>query len=232
MPLRSMLRPWIGWAVIALSPVQNTAAWTETSTNWASPVSRRRSLATSAPARALRCGVQPRLRHGDPHGAAVGVAVDRHRTAHRRQREVGGQVVGVRAGLAERGDGHVDDVRAHGAQRVEAQPEAVHHARAGVLEHEVDGGRQRQEVGATGRLVEVEHDAALAAVVRLEAQTGELVRLTVDDGRLVARRRAARRLDLDHVGTEAGQDERGQFGATVGQVEHPVGREHRRRGRA
>ena len=49
MPLRSMSRPWMAWAIIALRPVQNTAACTDTSTNWASPVCRRRSWATIAP---------------------------------------------------------------------------------------------------------------------------------------------------------------------------------------
>ncbi len=44
-----MSRPWMAWATIALSPVQNTAAWTDTSTNWASPVATRRWWATSAP---------------------------------------------------------------------------------------------------------------------------------------------------------------------------------------
>ena len=44
-----MFWPSIAEAIIACSPVQNTAACTETSTNCASPVSRRRSWATSAP---------------------------------------------------------------------------------------------------------------------------------------------------------------------------------------
>ena len=48
-PLRSMSLPSMAWAIIAFRPVQKTAACTDTSTNWASPVASRRSWATSAP---------------------------------------------------------------------------------------------------------------------------------------------------------------------------------------
>ena len=48
-PLRSMSLPSMAWAIIACRPVQNTAAWTDTSTNCASPVSSRHWWATSAP---------------------------------------------------------------------------------------------------------------------------------------------------------------------------------------
>ncbi len=49
-PLRSMFRPSMACEIIAFRPVQNTAACTDTSTNWASPVATRRAWATSAPA--------------------------------------------------------------------------------------------------------------------------------------------------------------------------------------
>ena len=71
------------------------------------------------------------------------------------------------------------------AQRVEPEATPVHHARPGVLDHEVGRRDEAQEVGPPAVVVEVEHDAALAAVVGVEAQPGE--RLVLAVGQLAPR---------------------------------------------
>ena len=170
---------------MALRPVQKTAACTDTSTNWASPVATRRAWATRAPARRLGGRVEPRLRHRDAHRAPVAVSVERHGSPHRGQGEIRRLVVGVRPGLTERREGHIDEVRPHRPQRLEAQPVPLHHTGAGVLDEEVGAGDQGEEIGATGLLVQVEHDTALAPIERLEGQAGRA-------GRLIAGERAPR----------------------------------------
>ena len=136
----------MAWAIIALRPVQNTAACTDTSTNCASPVMQAPLVGHQRAGGALGGGVVPGLRHRDAHRLAVGVAVERHGAAHRGQRQVGGEVVGVRAGLAERGERDVDEIGPGGAQRLEAEAPGVHDAGTGVLEQEVGGGHEGQEV--------------------------------------------------------------------------------------
>ena len=82
------------------------------------------------------------------------------------------------------------------------------------------------ELGPPVRLVEIEHDAALAAVQGVEAQALQSRRLRGIERRLAAGRATARRLDLDHVGAEAGEDQRPERAARVGQVEDAIGAEH------
>ena len=176
---------------------------------------------------ALGGGVVPRLGHGDAQRSPVGVAVERHRPAHRRQRQVGRQVVGVGTRLPERRDRHVDEIGTDGAHRLEAEAEPVQHTGPGVLDHEVGRRHEAQEVRPSRLVVEVEHDAALAAVVGVEPQAGQAVRLPGGELALASRRRTPRRLDLHDVGAEPGEHERRQLGTPVGQVEHPVGRQHR-----
>ena len=175
---------------------------------------------------ALDRGVVPGLGHRDAHGPAIAIAVERHRPTHRRQRQVGGEVLCVRSALTEGGQSDVHEVGPGAAQRVEAETPAVHPARASALEHEVGAGHQVEEVVASVVVVEVDHDAALAPVVGVEPEAGQRRRLAVDERSLPSRRRAARWLHLDHVGAEAGQDEGGQLGPPVGQVEYPVWSEH------
>ena len=57
-----MFRPWMAWAIIAFSPVQNTAACTDTSTNCASPVQHAALVGDHRAERALGGGVVPGLR--------------------------------------------------------------------------------------------------------------------------------------------------------------------------
>ena len=95
----------------------------------------------------------PRLRHGDAHGPAVGVAVERHRAAHGGQRQVGGEVVGVRAVLAERGDGDVDEVGPGVAQDARSRGRARSITPGPAFSNdEVGAGHEREEVGAGRRV--------------------------------------------------------------------------------
>lgn len=126
--------------------------------------------------RALRCSVMPGLRHADAHRPAVGVAVQRHHPAHGRERQIGGQVLRVGTALPERRDGDVDETRIEGAQGVEAERAGGHRSGRGVLEQKVGAADQAREGGAAARALEVERDAALAAVEGVETQALQALR--------------------------------------------------------
>jgi hypothetical protein len=133
----------------------------------------------------------------------------------------------VRSVLSERSDGNVDQPRIDGAQRLEAEAARGHRPGGGVLEDEVGAGDQVQELVARRFAIEVESDAALAAVEGVEVQTLEPRRQSRVERPREPRRAAARRLDLDHVGAQSSQNERSELRARIGQVQHPVWTQHR-----
>ena len=127
--------------------------------------------------------------------------------------------------LAERADRDVHEIGPRLAKRREAELARVHRAGARVLDHEVGARDEREEVRAAARAVEIQRDAAFAAVERVQAQARERGRHTGHERFGAARVAAVRRLHLDHVGAEPGQHHRAERGASVGEVEHAVGRE-------
>ena len=176
--------------------------------------------------RAFGCRVVPGLRHGDAHRAPVGVAVERHHAAHRGEGQIGRQVVRVRPVLSERGGGDVHQAWVDGAQRLEAEAARGHRARCLVLEEKVGAGNQAQKVRAAGFAIEVEGDAAFAAVEDVEAQALQAIRQRRIQWGGMARRAFARRLHFDHIGAEPRENERAQLGARVRQIQHAVGAQH------
>ena len=99
--------------------------------------------------------------------------------------------------------------------------EPVHHAGAHVLEHRVGLLAQAEKDLAIALVLEIEHDAALVAVdaaeVAAEVATAVDARLALGgmdevlrDRRRGARHVAPRRLHLDHVGAEVGEDRRAE----------------------
>ena len=152
-------------------------------------------------------------------------AVDVGEAAHRLGDDVEGGPVGVGAlagpRVAEAAQRRVDDPRVALADRLVAQPEPVHHAGAHVLEHGVGLLAQAEEGLAVGVVLQVERDAALvpvdAAEVAAEVAAAVDARLALGrvdevfgDGRRGAGHVAGRRLHLDHVGAEVGEDGRAE----------------------
>jgi hypothetical protein len=114
---------------------------------------------------------------------------------------VAGRVL-ARPGAAERGDRTVDQPRIDRRQRLVAEAEALHGARAEVLDEDVGRPDERLDhVHRLGRL-EIERHAALVAV---EEQVGRGLAVLVrgPGAGLVAR---ARVLDLDDVGPKIGEE--------------------------
>src|SRR6202007_1970055 len=92
------------------------------------------------------------------------------------------------------GDGAPDEARVDLPQPALAEPEALHRAGAEVLDQDVRALRQRPRQLEVLPRVQVEHDAALVAVDRLEVRGGAVRRPRRPPGAGVV---ALRALDLD-----------------------------------
>ena len=129
-----------------------------------------------------------------------------------------GRAVAVRAGLAEGGDGGVDDLRRPGADGLVADAEALDHAGAEGLENHVGALGKAHEGLAPGRALEIDGEAPLAPV-----RVAEIDRVAALGGPDRAGGIAALRiLDLDHVRTVIGHHHR-QVRARQepGEIQHP-----------
>ena len=140
-------------------------------------------------------GADIRHRHAGLHRSAVGFAGDAHDAARRLHGDVETALAGARPGLAEGGDRAIDQARLLGAERLVAQPEAVHHARAVVFQDDVS----RQDKPAGRRLV--------LGIREVEARPERLLRL-IDAKfslkpcvipRPLPHPVTVRRFDLDHL---------------------------------
>ena len=151
-------------------------------------------------------------RDGEEGGAEVGhryprldrwpprLAGDRHEARDALRHEVEAPLAGGRAGLAVARDGRVDETRmAPGELRV-VQAELLEHPRPVVLHQHVGHRGEAPHRVAAGRLLQVDDDAALAAVDGVEAGA-----VAADGARHAPGRVAGGRLDLDHVGAHVAQ---------------------------
>ena len=128
-----------------------------------------------------------------------------------------GRHAAVRAVLGEAVQADVDQPRIAGQQRLPVEPDGGELLRPDAVHQHVGAVGQRQQRVASVGLLEVEHDALLAAVDAEEdrAHAGFGARAGA------ARRVAFGRLDLDHVGAVLGQDLAGVGAEHDGaQVEH------------
>ena len=177
-----------------------------TSTCWPRPVSSRACRAARMPMVGVQAGHHVEDRDARAERLGVGAAGQAHQARHRLDDEV---VAGQHAALLRRteaADGGVDDARVGRGDVVVAEAEAGEPAGPEVLHHDV--GAARRAPGRASRslvVLEVEGDRALVAV------DAEVVRRDA-----VAHRRlpgagvvTGRRLDLDHLGAEVGQQHRG-----------------------
>jgi hypothetical protein len=155
---------------------------------------------------ALRCGLRSQRGH-----AAAGLDQVVERGAFR-----------IGPILAEADQGAIDELGVDAGQHLVAQAQAFHGLRAHVAHHRVGAAHHLQQRVAACGVLQVEHDAALAAV-ELQKQRRHA---GVAARRVVARQVALRRLDLDHVGTQVTQG-LGGVGAhrDAGQVEDANARE-------
>src|SRR5207249_6677234 len=144
-------------------------------------------------------------------GCAAGLAGDRHDAAERLHERLVAGALGARARAAEGRDGAVDEPRVFPRQRLVAEAELLHRPRAEVLDQDVGRRGEAPHEGDAVRLLEIDGDAALVAVVD-EVAGGLAVLVRGPRARFVT---DARVLDLDHVGAEVSEQR-----AAVGAGQH------------
>ncbi len=135
--------------------------------------------------------------------------------------QVGAVEAAPRAGVAERGEPGDDELRVLLGEGGEREPEGIPVGQRGAVEQDVRLGEQVAELGGGVRGVPVEGDGALAAVVIPEVQRGVRVGLIAEEGAQAAGGAALGRLDLDHLGTQAGEDQAAVVDGLVTHLEYP-----------
>ena len=154
-------------------------------------------------------------------------AGDVHMPAHALRDDVVRRAVdvGARAGapVSEAADAGVDDLRVARADGLVADAQAVHHTVAHVLDDGVSPLAQGQQNVPVRRFLQVQHDAPLVAVdareVPAEVHAGRLFRAgrrrVGHPGRRVAAGVPLRRLDLDDIRPEIGQQRRAVWAGKI-----------------
>jgi hypothetical protein len=145
------------------------------------------------------------VHHGRHHllRPAIGLGIQAHHAGGRLGDEVVRARARERAVLTEPGNAAVDQPRVQPLHRLVAEPQPGHHAGAEVLDQHVGAGDEFARDAAVGLVVQVERDAALAAVegqvhgARSFPQRGERVL-----ARVVA---AVLALHLDDIGPQVGE---------------------------
>ena len=127
------------------------------------------------------------------------------------------------AGAAERGDRRIHQRRVGGTELVGSQAPTVEYAVPEVLDEDVARPGQLGHQLASGLGRKIDGDAALATILLHEVRA-----VAVDDHRQPSGRvTARRRLDLDHIGAEPGEQQgAGRAGEILGEVEHADAVEH------
>ena len=172
--------------------------------------------------------VSPRVGPGRI-GWRAGLAGDRHVAAAGLRDHVEGEVVLVRAALAEPLDLGVDQARVEPVQFVPAEPQLLDRARRHVLDEHVGLCRHLLDQRETARRFQIDRDRFLVGVVDHEViGVGAGLRAGAEDAAGLA---APRVLDLDDLGAELGHHlGAGRPGLELRQVEHANPGEAVRRG--
>ena len=158
-------------------------------------------------------------RHAELRGHATGLAGQAHRACEGLDQVVVGREVAARTASSVARDRARDDARVDLLQRLEVDPEPLGHSRTEVVHDDVRGLGEAEERPVAPVVLEVERDASLVAVQRVEvralaadAATGHAPREVWPLGRL----------DLDDVRAEVAQEQRAVgAGQHVREVEHP-----------
>ena len=154
-----------------------------------------------------------RRRHHRPVGRP---GVERQQSGMADVVEIVPGLAGARAGLAVAGDRAIDQLGIDRAHRLIAEPQPRHHAGAELLDQHIGAGQQRHKLVAIGLVLEIEHEALLAAVEQREHRA-----LAVEARLVMAHVLAARPLDLDHLGAGLRQQQRGERPRQQrGEIEH------------
>ena len=167
--------------------------------------------------------------HREPgaQGVQAFVAVDGHLPGQALDDLVVGRLQGVRAGLAEAGDGAVDQLRVQCGQDLVAQAQAVHDAGAEVLHQDVGVQDQLLEQVLAFGALGVEGDGVLVGVLGQEAGAHQRLVEFGDDAQLAGQVAVLGVLHLDDVGAQEGQVEGGEGARQdVGEVEDLDAFEH------
>ena len=145
--------------------------------------------------------------------------------AHRlRDHIIGGPVgIGALAGsrIAEPPDSGIDEPRVGRGKAFVTETEALHHAGAEVLDHDIGIGGKSAEIGLARLGLEVEHDALLRAVEADEIPRPLVLRIIRPERPVRARGVTPGVLDLDDLGAMVGEHHRG-----IGARQHPAEVEH------
>src|SRR5215471_5581235 len=131
---------------------------------------------------------------------ALRLASQRHEARHGLPQRVESWPLAVWPVLTEAGYRYEDDPAVQDGQPLVVEAHRAHDTRPDVLEHDIRLGDEGREDLLALRMPKVEADALLAPVVH-----GEVHALPADHGRMLARLLAARRLDLDHLGAQVGE---------------------------
>jgi hypothetical protein len=141
---------------------------------------------------------------------------------HRRQpgiglrHAVGAGALGVRPGLAEAGYRHIDHARIDFLHIRIRQAKPRHHAGAKTLQHHIGLARQFHGAGVVRRVLQVQHQAALAAVIGGAHDRHAITAMTQP-----ARPVALRRFHLHHVGAVQRQHHAGmRAGDALAEIEY------------
>ena len=155
-----------------------------------------------------------------------------HHAAQRQVHQVRPLPPRPRPGVAERRDAGADQAREALAHRRRVQAQLAAQGAARAVEQHVGAGDQAQRRVPPLRPVQVEHDGALAAVVVPEEQRAFGVRHVAVERPDAARGAPPRRLDLDHLGAQSGEQQAGVFAQLVRYLDHPHAVQHARTGGA
>ena len=120
----------------------------------------------------------------------------------------------------------MDEGRVGRLEHVATEAEGVQLPRVGRLDQHVGSGDEVEQCSAVVGSAGIDHDRPLAPVVRPVEEAPIDALDVAEEGPDPSAGGAAGRFDQDHVGPQVGQDLAAQLAALVGQVQHPVGRQH------
>src|SRR5262249_46729324 len=135
----------------------------------------------------------------------IGAARDRGQAGHAFHEQILPRPVGVAAGLAVTGRRDVDQPRVDRFRRLPVETVARHDTGAEILDEHVGALDEPPRDGTAVRMLEVEGETALVAM-REQEEDAHAVLEEIGPRPVALPQAAARRLDLDDVGAEVGEE--------------------------
>src|SRR5258708_2163243 len=153
----------------------------------------------------------------------VGSSGQRHEPADALRHQIVASAARMRAGLAETGDGTVDETRTGRREARIVEPEFLQAADLEVLDQHIGLRRKLTHDAFAVLALEIAFDRALATVGRVEIGSAEIALLAFDERRSPSARivTGLLALDLDDVRAEVGEQLSGpRAGENAGQFQH------------